>query len=159
LYKALALGLLLIASACTKVSDENESDTPRVHWSAEKKAMYQSWSKTQCYYEERPFGIFLVNRNDTMQEEFLKTNGMLVEFNIEWQTDSTYTLSFKRLVSNPRGTSLPNGLDTLVRKCWMKQVGQTSYLEAATSNMTAHKDTIYTTYLRPDKRLGPMMAR
>ena len=96
MYKALALGLLLIASACTKVSDENESDTPRVHWSAEKKALYQSWSNTQCYYEERPFGIFLVNRNDTMQEEFLKTNGMLVEFNIEWQTDSTYTLAFKR---------------------------------------------------------------
>jgi len=47
----------------------------------------------------------------------------------------------------------------LVRKCWMKQVGQISYVEAATSNMTGHKDTIYTTYLRPEKRLGPMMAR
>ena len=146
-------------SACTKVSEENELATPIAHFSAEKKALYQSWRNTQCYYEERPFGIFLVNRNDTMQEEFIKTNGMLVEFDIEWQTDTTYILSFKRLIENPQGTSLPDGLDTLVRKCSMKQVGQTSYLEAASSNMTAHTDTIYTTYHRPDKKLGPVMSR
>ena len=159
MYKVLLFGLLSVLVSCAKISEEKESNHKEVSLSAEKEARLQSWHTTQCYYEEAPFGVFLVNRNDSIQEEFIKTNGMLVEFDIAWQTDSTYTLTFKQLVANPQGTSLPNGLDTLVRKCWMTQVGPTSYIEAATSNMTSHKDTIYTTYLRPDKKLGPMERR
>ncbi len=145
--------------SCAKISEEKELNDTEVSFSVEKKVLFQTWRETQCYYKEPPFGVFLVNRNDSIQEEFIKTNGMLVEFDIAWQTDSTYTLAFKQLVANPQGTSLPNGLDTLVRKCWMTQVGPTSYIEAATSNMTSHKDTIYTTYIRPEKKLGPMMSR
>lgn len=159
MYKVLLFGLLSVLVSCAKVSEEKESNDTEVSLSTEKKALFQTWRETQCYYQEPPFGVFLVNRNDSIQEEFIKTNGMLVEFDIAWQTDSTYTLAFKQLVANPQGTSLPNGLDTLVRKCWMTQVGPTSYIEAATSNMTSHKDTIYTTYLRPDKKLGPMERR
>lgn len=148
--KSFFISVLVFFINCSPV---DQKETVNKALSAEQKALYNSWKATQCYYEERPFGVFLVNRNDTFQEEFIKVNGMLVTFDVAWLTDSTYTLAFRELVENPQGISLPMGLDTLVRTCWMTQVKETSYIEAATSNMTGNKDTIYTTYIRPDKNV------
>jgi hypothetical protein len=142
-------------TACVNDIQEKEQKTEH-KLSDSEIVLYHSWRNTQCYYDEPPFGTFLVNRNDTFQEEFIKVNGMIVEFDVSWQNDSAYTMKFKKVAENPQKISLPNGMDTLVRTCWMTQVTELSYIEAATSNLMTNKDTIYTKYKRPEKKLGPL---
>ena len=94
-----------------------------------------------------PFGVFLVNRTDTLQEEYIRANRMLTAFKIAWQNDSMYTLRFHKLTKNPEGQSLPDGIDSLVKVCTMTNVSDTLYEEKALSNMSG--SYIYTTYRRP----------
>jgi hypothetical protein len=127
-----------------------QSDPVKTELSPKQKALYNSWRITQCYYSERPIGVYLVNRNDTMQEEFIKSSGMVVEFDVNWRNDSMYHLRFKRVTENPQQISLPADIENLVKSCWMQEVTDTTYVEAALSNLVATKsDTIYTLYRRP----------
>lgn len=123
------------------------SDQPVNHLNAEEIALYQSWKSGQFYYREKPFGVFLVNRYDTLQEEFIRSNGMLVEFGVNWINDSVYELRFDKIVENPREIILPDGIDTMVKRCKLTSVTDTSYIELAYSNMSS--DIIATKYRRP----------
>ena len=136
--------ILICLLACTACRD-NPTDTR----SAEEIACYQSWRTGQFYYREKPFGVFLVNRYDTLQEEFIRTNGMLVEFGLHWKNDSIYELRFDKVVENPRNISLPDGIDTLVKTCKLTFVTDSSYVEQAYSNMST--EVVHTLYLRPNK--------
>lgn len=109
--------------------------------------VYRSWHTSQFYYKERPFGVFLVNRNDTFQEEFIRSNGMLVEFSLNWLNDSMYEMRYDTIKENPKGILLPDELKSMIRICKMTAVNDTSYIEQAVSNLTS--DTVYTKYRRP----------
>ena len=113
---------------------------------------YRSWHSSQFYYKERPFGVFLVNRNDTFQEEFIRSNGMLVEFSLNWLNDSMYEMRYDTIKENPKGISLPDELKSMVRICKMTEVNDTSYIEQAVSNLNS--DIVYTTYRRPKQRIS-----
>jgi hypothetical protein len=112
---------------------------------------YRSWRTGKFYYKERSFGVYLVNRYDTYQEEFIRKNGMLVEFSLKWVNDSMYEMRYDTIALNPQGISLPADLNQMVKKCKMVAVNDTSYIELAVSNL--NPDTVYTTYRRP-KQLG-----
>ena len=109
--------------------------------------VYRSWHTSQFYYKERPFGIFLVNRYGSFQEEFIRSNGMLVEFNLKWLNDSMYEMRYDTIRENPQGVSLPVDLKQMIRVCKMTAVSDTSYIEQAISNL--NPDTVYTKYRRP----------
>jgi hypothetical protein len=113
---------------------------------------YRSWHSSQFYYKERPFGVFLVNRNDTFQEEFIRSNGMLVEFSLNWLNDSMYEMRYDTIKENPKGISLPDELKSMVRICKMTEVNDTSYIEQAVSNLNS--DIVYTTYRRPKQSIS-----
>ena len=113
---------------------------------------YRSWHSSQFYYKERPFGVFLVNRNDTFQEEFIRSNGMLVEFSLNWLNDSMYEMRYDTIKENPQDISLPVDLKQMIRVCKMTAVNDTSYIEQAVSNLNS--DTVYTTYRRPKQRIS-----
>jgi hypothetical protein len=114
--------------------------------------VYRSWHTSQFYYKERPFGVFLVNRYDTFQEEFIRSNGMLVEFNLKWLNDSMYEMRYDTIKENPQGVSLPVDLKQMIRVCKMTAVSDTSYIEQAVSNL--NPDTVYTTYRRPKQSIS-----
>ena len=113
---------------------------------------YRSWHSSQFYYKERPFGVFLVNRYDTFQEEFIRSNGMLVEFNMKWLNDSMYEMRYDTIKENPKGILLPDELKSMIRICKMTAVNDTSYIEQAVSNLTS--DTVYTKYKRPKQSIS-----
>lgn len=138
------VGFLAIIACNTRSSADSTKDT---RLSTEDSVLYASWRTGQFYYKVRPFGIFLVNRYDTLQEEFIRDNGMLTEFGIHWINDSMYELSFLKLAENPQGISLPDGIDTLVKTCTMTNVSDTVYVEKAMSNLSS--TYIYTKYRRP----------
>jgi hypothetical protein len=112
---------------------------------------YRSWHSSQFYYKERPFGVFLVNRYDTFQEEFIRSNGVLVEFSLNWLNDSIYEMRYDTIKENPNGILLPDELKSMVRICKMIAVSDTSYIEQAVSNL--NPDTIYTKYRRPKQSI------
>jgi hypothetical protein len=114
--------------------------------------VYRSWHTSQFYYKERPFGVFLVNRNDTFQEEFIRSNGMLVEFSLNWLNDSMYEMRYDTIRENPQDISLPVDLKQMIRVCKMTEVNDTSYIEQAVSNLTS--DTVYTKYKRPKQSIS-----
>ena len=136
------LFVLLALVACT--SDKSSEEAALTN---QETALYASWRTGQSYYKVNPFGVFLVNRNDTLQEEYIRSNHMLTVFKIAWQNDSMYTLRFHELTKNPEGQSLPDGIDSLVKVCTMTNVSDTIYEEKAWSNMSG--SYIYTTYRRP----------
>ncbi len=141
--KALFL-LTIILVACS--TSETTKEKERV-LSPEQTELYSSWRTGKFYYKVKPFGIFLVNRYDTLQEEFIRDNGMLTEFGVQWLNDSMYELRFIRLAENPQGISLPEGIDTLVKTCTMTHVSDTLYVEKAMSNLS--DSYVYTKYRRP----------
>ncbi len=136
------LSVLVALVACTSEKPSEEATQAN-----EKTALYASWRTGQFYYKVSPFGVFLVNRTDTLQEEYIRANRMLTAFKIAWQNDSMYTLRFHKLAENPQGQSLPGGIDSLVKVCTMTNVSDTLYEEKALSNMSG--SYIYTTYRRP----------
>jgi hypothetical protein len=113
--------------------------------------VYRSWHTSQFYYKEIPFGVFLVNRYDTFQEEFIRSNGVLVEFSLNWLNDSIYEMRYDTIKENPNGILLPDELKSMVRICKMIAVSDTSYIEQAVSNL--NPDTIYTKYRRPKQSI------
>ena len=145
MYKYLFIFFGIFTVACSSENSQKEAASKPL--STEEAVLYQAWRTGQFYYNVKPFGLFLVNRYDTLQEEFIRDNGMLTEFDIAWMNDSTYTLSFHQVTSNPAEITLPEGIDTLVRTCTMTQVSDTVYVEKAYSNMS--NSYIYTQYRRP----------
>lgn len=143
LDKTILLLSTLLAVSCTAPSG---TDAPRT-LSAEQEELYRSWHTGQFYYKVKPFGIFLVNRYDTLQEEFIRDQGLLTEFGVQWLNDSMYQLRFLQLVENPQGLDMPQGIDTLLKTCTMTQVSDTVYVEKAYSNLSS--SYIYTKYRRP----------
>jgi hypothetical protein len=119
--------------------------------------VYRSWHQSQFYYKEQPFGVFLVNRNDTFQEEFIRSNGMLVEFKLKWLNDSVYEMRYDTVRQNPQNISLPEDLNQMIRTCRMTQVNDTSYTEQATSNLNS--DTVNTTFRRPKQEITEKVMR
>ena len=108
---------------------------------------YLPWHTGKFYYKEPRTGTFLINRTDSIQEEFIKQSGMIVEFDIEWQNDSMYTLSFVKISENPNNKELADGAETMVKYCTITNAFGKTYEERATSNLSS--DTIYTTIYRP----------
>ena len=123
--------LICLGYACT--SDEQEEKEEIV---ARPSIEYTRWHSGKFYYRERPTGTFLINRTDSIQEEFIKLNGMVVEFDISWQNDSMYTLSYARLSENPNKNELAEGIDKLVKNCKITRLTDLHYIEEATSNLT-----------------------
>lgn len=142
MIKHFTLLALVVLLACSSSSSSDESAL-----SPEEAELYASWRTGQFYYKVRPFGVFLVNRYDTLQEEFIRDNGMLTEFGVQWLNDSMYKLRFLRLAENPQGISLPDGIDTLIKTCTMTNVSDTLYVEKAMSNLSS--TFVYTKYRRP----------
>lgn len=107
---------------------------------------FKDWHIGKFYYKEPKIGTFLINRTDSIQEEFIKSSGMIVEFDIEWTSDSTYILSFAKISENPGNNEIAKGAERMVKKCTMTKLTELSYIEKATSNLSA--DTILTKIYR-----------
>ncbi len=103
---------------------------------------FKDWHNGKFHYKEPKIGTFLVNRTDSIQEEFVKSTGMIVEFDIDWTTDSTYTLSFVKIAENPNKKEVASGVEHMVKKCTITQLRELSYIEKSTSNLSS--DVIFT---------------
>lgn len=107
---------------------------------------YSIWHVGKFYYREKATGTYLINRTDSIQEEFIKMNAMVVEFDIQWLNDSVYTLDYTKISENPNNKELAEGVDSLIKTCTITKVEEKSYIEKATSNMT--DEVIYTRIYR-----------
>lgn len=107
---------------------------------------YRAWHVGKFYYREKPTGTFLINRTDSIQEEFIKSTGMIVEFDIHWISDSSYTLSYNHISENPNQGVIADGIDSLVKTCSITRMTDWHYVEEATSNLS--DDTIRTRIYR-----------
>ena len=107
---------------------------------------FKDWHIGKFYYKEPKIGTFLVNRTDSIQEEFIKSTGMIVEFDIDWATDSTYTLTFIKIAENPNNKSIAEGAERMVKQCTITQLYELSYVEKSTSNLS--DNVIFTTIHR-----------
>ncbi|MGB0849706.1 MAG: hypothetical protein ACPGTP_00540 [Bacteroidia bacterium] len=139
--KAFHLALVLVFLASCSDS-QPESEQEQVH----KQVDYSVWHAGKFYYREKATGTYLINRTDSIQEEFIKMNAMVVEFVIKWQNDSTYTLDYTRISENPNNKEVAEGIDSLIKTCTITEVEEKSYVEKATSNMT--DEVIYTRIYR-----------
>ncbi|MFT5055804.1 MAG: hypothetical protein ACI80H_000508 [Pseudoalteromonas distincta] len=97
---------------------------------------FKDWHTGKFYYKEPKIGTFLINRSDSIQEEFIKSTGMIVEFDIDWTTDSTYTLTFVKIAENPNNKSIAEGAERMVKQCTITQLYELSYVEKSTSNLS-----------------------
>lgn len=136
--------VLLAFSACMSDTSVGTLQNKKI---VRQDALYASWRTGKFYYKVKPFGVFLVNRNDTLQEEFIRDNGLLTTFKIAWLNDSVYELRYAEVLENPQDIALPNEIDSLVRICTMTNVSDTMYIEKAHSNLS--RTEVYTRYRRP----------
>lgn len=134
--------VVLVLGSC---GGESEKEAKQPDFSV-KEVNYQAWHSGKFYYQEPKIGTFLINRTDSIQEEFIKNTGMIVEFDINWKNDSMYSLTFVKIAENPLDKSLADGAETLIKNCVITKVKAVSYVEMATSNLSS--DTIYTTVFR-----------
>ena len=113
---------------------------------------YQSWHTGKSYYKQQPFGVFLVNRQEEYQEEFIRNSGMVVKFDIQWLNDSMYEMRYDTTTQNPQNLELPEDFNSMIRTCKMTHVSDTAYVELAITNQSS--DTIYTSYRRRKQRVS-----
>ena len=97
---------------------------------------FKEWHRGKFYYKEPNIGTFLINRTDSIQEELIKSTFMIVEFDINWTTDSSYILTFVKIVDNPNNKSIAAGAEKMVKRCYITQLEELSYLEKSTSNLS-----------------------
>ena len=106
-----------------------------------------NWKEGKFYYEEENVGRYDVTRQGNKQVEHLEAFGLTVEFDIEWLTDTTYTLQFNRIVEAKQKVTLPPDLSELIKTCTMSDLTDTSYVEIASSNLN-NKVNYTTVYLQ-----------
>ena len=133
------LGVVSIFSFCG-APEEQKKEAENI-----KKIDYAPWKTGKFNYRESKFGAFLINRTDSIQEEFIKRTGTIVEFGIYWQNDSMYTLTFRKITENPTNQELPPDIKGLVKECTITNVKAGSYTEKASSNLNKviHYTTIH----------------
>lgn len=149
LWCALGFAVFFIVSCSPEKEKKSDQKDPEVAGEVDPiltNPDYGLWRVGKFYYRERPTGTFLVNRTDSIQEEFIKSSGMIVEFNINWLSDSSYILAFSRISENPYDGEIADGIYSLVKKCVITRVTDWHYVEEATSNLS--KDTIRTRIYR-----------
>jgi hypothetical protein len=137
------LGLLLIVVLFCSCGEAPKEEQQTV---VQEVVDYSLWHTGKFYYKEPNIGTFLINRTDSIQEEFIKQSGMIVEFDIDWKNDSMYSLTFVKISENPNNKELAAGADSMVKQCTITNAFGLSYEERATSNLS--KDTIYTVIYR-----------
>ena len=135
------LGAFALLCACNESGKVEDQETV-----VEEVVDYSTWHTGKFYYKEPGVGTFLVNRTDSIQEEFVRNSGMIVEFDIDWKNDSMYSLTFVKISENPNNKELPAGVDSLVKKCKITNAFGRTYEEVATSNLSS--DTLRTVIYR-----------
>ena len=137
---ALLLAVIL-STGCTDTSKQENVKKPQ------KPHIFSPWQSGKFYYKDPIMGTMLVNRTETYQEEFVKRNGMVVKFDIEWHTDTTYTLTYDTIIENPNNGSLPQEMVQLglIKKCTIVKQAPGKYKEKAYSNLNdrANYTTMY----------------
>ncbi len=91
------------------------------------------------YEDVNKFGDFCLVRSNGTQLDSGTLTQLKVLFDMEWDTDTSYTLTYKETVSNTMNVQLPD-LNGMFRKCWVTGINDTSYIETSTSSL--NKDTL-----------------
>ena len=130
--------LLLVLVLWTSCTDAPKSYDEKENFPVD----FTQWHTGNFYYQEYGLGTFLIHRTDSIQEEFVKANGMIVAFDISWKNDSVYTLQFAGITENPANKEVAKGVDSLIKQCTITDVRKNRYLERAISNLSG--DTLYT---------------
>ncbi|MDB4107641.1 hypothetical protein OAD66_01670 [Bacteroidia bacterium] len=141
MYKACILAVVLLGLAACTTDDSSTKEVKELV-----PVDYASWHTGKFHYTESSIGTYLINRTDSIQEEFIKSKEMVVEFDIRWQNDSMYTLIFSRINENPHDNTVAEGVEKLVKKCTITNVTEKSYVEKATSNLM--DNPVFTTIFR-----------
>ena len=141
MYKACILAVVLLGLAACTTKDSSTKEVEAVVLKD-----YAAWHTGKFHYTESSIGTYLINRTDSIQEEFIKSKEMVVEFDIRWQNDSMYTLTFSKINENPHNNTVAKGVENLVKKCTITNVTEKSYAEKATSNLM--DKTVFTTIFR-----------
>ncbi len=134
----LVFTLILLAFGCSRNEVKEVAEEP-----------FNQWKEGSFYYQQDPFGTFLISRTDSNQIETITQYDLIVDFAIEWLTDTSYNLTFKQVLNNPESIALPQDIDSLVKTCYITQETDSSYVEEATSNLNDLKN--YTTIQRVKK--------
>lgn len=93
------------------------------------------------YADENQFGDFIIVRSKESQIDSGAMTGLVIKFDLKWTSDTSYIMNFREMLDNPKNIQLPDPKG-LVRKCWMSDIREDSYLETSTS--TLGPDTIRT---------------
>ena len=95
------------------------------------------------YGDEAKFGDFVITRTADSQVDSGSLTQLVVKFDMEWETDTSYVLRYKETLANPQNIELPD-LTGMNRHCYMTQPDDTSYLEVSTSSLTIDTQIIMT---------------
>lgn len=129
-FSASALLVALIFVACGNTGGDASTHTGSTEKFRE--GLYR-------YEDVNRFGDFCLIRSNGTQLDSGTMTKLKVLFDMEWDTDTSYTLTFKEMVANPMNMELPD-LKGMFRKCWVTGINDTSYIETSTS--TLNKDTL-----------------
>ncbi|MBK9015705.1 MAG: hypothetical protein IPM82_17470 [Saprospiraceae bacterium] len=95
------------------------------------------------YADEARFGDFVITRTADSQVDSGTLTQLVVKFDLEWETDTSYVLKYKETLANPQSIQLPD-LTGMNRHCYMTEPDDTSYLEVSTSSLTLDTQIIMT---------------
>ena len=95
------------------------------------------------YADEARFGDFVITRTADSQVDSGALTQLVVKFDLEWETDTSYVLKYKETLANPQNIQLPD-LTGMNRHCYMTEPDDTSYLEVSTSSLTLDTQIIMT---------------
>ncbi|MDC0579250.1 hypothetical protein OAP11_00645 [Bacteroidia bacterium] len=125
---------IFMASGCSdEKQKENVSSNP-----------FESWYTGNFRYIDTPYAYYIY-RTRTFQDEYEIHEKYKVRFDIDWQNDSTYVLTFDSILANPNSIIFPSEIKNFKKTCVITQLADSSYLEKAVSSlkMGSHFTRIY----------------
>ena len=154
-FSLLALTILFNITACgnekVESDDARRSLVPQSTQPTPSKPVYgkphpEDFRTGHFYYGNNiQFGGFEVVRTKDSQLDSGGFNHLAILFDLAWDNDTAYTLTFKELLANPDAIELPK-LKGMYRKCYMTDFTDSSYMEISFSTLT--EDTIWTTVIK-----------
>lgn len=91
------------------------------------------------YEDENVFGDFVLIRSRDTQIDSGGLTKLSVKFDLKWENDTTYKLTYLETLSNGTNVQLPD-MTGMHRNCRMTEIKEDSYIEISTSSL--NKDTL-----------------
>ena len=134
----LAVAFLFNIAACGNTNAQKDGAVE--DGATDAKGTPESFQMGRFKYDDfTNFGDFIIIRSKDTQIDSGSATALVVKFDLKWENDTTYKLSYLETLANPNNIQLPE-LKGMFRNCIMTEVTDSSYIEISTSSL--NKDTL-----------------